>query len=167
MPGTFFSVPEMAEERNLVSDDQLQAPHTTYVVSKKYSGNMGLIQVPVAGPDLDGGQRRASEMIKVAAPATRMVVEWLASRLGLQPILPHPDTYDPNEVLQDWEIEILNPTFDEAGSIHKFTVRGRYTYALVRPVWILDGLPSSAPPTDVTPLAMNALQPSQFRRGII
>lgn len=162
MPFEFSSVPDIEVARNLFTEQHIQAPYNFFVQRIRYIYNAGLLQVPVAAPDLTGGQRTPCEVVSASAPFGQKIVFFATRRLGLQPEVPTPEELSPNERLLVAVVEVESPQTNTGGDQHFWGIYGAYVFALVRPIWMKDGLPAGKVAYDLTPAATNVIGGSQF-----
>lgn len=152
--------------------DHVQFPYLEYVVVTKYFWDEGLLQIPVGeAPSTDtktaGATDRVScEMARVCAPWGRKEVSFRSVRVGAFPEIPSPQEYaGANEKLLSAEVQTIVPVLRHLGDRH-FCCRGVYVFAVVKPIWFEDGLPSGATPYDTTKEATNKYPGSMFSRKV-
>lgn len=97
---------------------------TNYVIETSYTNNTGIIALPYAAPDGTG-----QAVVKTAAASMFKVVRWTVRRHGRQPVLPHWDTGNGNDVLIRKSVWTNNPLPDNDMK-NIWTVSGEYVYAM-------------------------------------
>src|SRR5262245_53307458 len=108
-------MPEVGQD-NLFAKDMAPAPYTTYRIVTTYLRKNGVLQMPVAGLAQDGSQ--SAEIVRVSSPYGGKMVQWIAEREGLPPVLPDPESDDANQVLESWRIIPQSPELMTNGAIH-------------------------------------------------
>jgi hypothetical protein len=145
----------------LLSSDYLEGPDTVYDIQEEFTGNEGVLLMPVAGPP-----GTPASIIQASAPYGYRIVRWVAERLGARVIVPSRRPRE-NEVLHSWRIVPKNPVLTDDLRTYIYRTEGEYCFALLSPPSEQDALPMGAPPTYTTQLAENSIQPSDYRQGII
>lgn len=146
---------------NLYSDlQQGPAPFFQYRLDVKYEVFTGIIQVPVAAP-----APRCSEIIRVHQPYGTKVVKWTCERVGAQPICPHWDTGNANEVLTYRYVQPTYAALSPDGGVQVWRVSGLYVYALCCPLGDDSGFFIGTLPTDIAGVEIIGAQ--QFSRTIL
>lgn len=120
-----------------------------------YEWDMGILQVPVAGP---GPQ---CEIIAVHPPIATRVFEWTVERTGQAPVAPSWVTNNANEVLLSKTIYMASATMGPDG-ILIWRRSGRYVYALYQAPGDQDQLFAGVPPWMSLPSNAQNAQPSDF-----
>lgn len=148
--------------------------------------DMGNAQMPVAAPQLLGpsgimlppapfvvngvaqpfAPRVNCEIAQTVAPYGRRIVQFASQRLGLTPIVPHPDPQDANQVLHRVYSQMDPPILQEDGVTRVFRFGATYIYFLLQPIWLLDGLIMGSMPYDITPTNQNVFAASFFQKGL-
>lgn len=157
------------------TEDHTKAPYLEFTVESRYVWDEGLGHLPVAEPPQGGlpgnpgssGTRVASEIVREHAPFGRKEVRFTATRMGAPPVAPHPQSYrnDPNEVFAHADVVVTAPCLQLLGT-RRWSMRGVYTYYLLKPIWMEDGLRSGATPYDMTQEANNIYPPTSFSENL-
>ncbi len=96
--------------------------YTEYEVVRLIRTKSGLFQMPVAAST---GYAR---LVRMHAPYTKMMVVWRAQRVGGLPVLPDPDTSNPNETIDEVVICPQGPMILPGGKTLIHSCQGYYTY---------------------------------------
>lgn len=150
----------------LFSSEHYQVPYGTYAIRTRYIYRSGKIQVPVAGPAPADSSEETSRVLRLHKPVIQKVVEYEATRSGLPPLVPNPETSNPNEELLEADIDVLAPPLGTGGE-RNYKISGLYTYALKKPVWVQDGLGMGTLPYTSFAKEANILGPQYFVNGLI
>jgi hypothetical protein len=151
--------------------DHQQYPYQDYTVEVRYIWDEGLTGIAIAADpgtvSTSQGSRVACEVVREKAPYGRKEVRFTGSRLGGPPAVPHPFSYrnDANEVFQHADVIVAAPAKQLRG-FRRWRIRGTYTYILIKPIWVDDGLRSGATPYDVTQEAENVYPANTFNRQL-
>jgi hypothetical protein len=116
------------------SQGYMEAPYTIYAIQTTYNTDSGLQAAPtsaIAGtsvsvPLLDYRDDKGV-VVRVRRPHTIKIVDWIAQRLHVKPVLPHWNNGNDNEKLLDKTISARNPL--QSVNQKTWEVCGRYVYA--------------------------------------
>lgn len=122
------NIPE--EQSNLWEEPDDKGVYTNYVVKSEWSTDGGILQLPLAGNAAQIAQWGCSIFVQTAAPQRRLVVEWVAERVGEKPALPHPCLGDDNLVLLQDFVAPEQAEVSSDGQTFKWVVSGRYVFGL-------------------------------------
>src|SRR5262245_37384915 len=74
-----------------------------------------------------------ARVVRLHADSGQRIYSWMVARKGAKPLLPHPETNDPNETLLFAEIAFEDPEVHDGAAALVFMVAGTYVYALAEP----------------------------------
>lgn len=133
------------------SDDNTQSLFTEYRIDNVYRTVYSKLVAAIAGPvsgstqygstDSNGNwvpsnpQQPTVEVMTLAEPKTTMASEWSVERAGSEPMIPDPNPTDPAFVLLLKDVQQTNVSRAADGTTKLYRVRGRYEYAMTRPVY--------------------------------
>ncbi len=111
-----------------------RALYQTYRSKNVYRYNSGLLQAGVAAgkTDANGGVTR-SRILRTQSPTGLRFFIWVVERVGKKPLLPHPESLDKNETLNDATINVYDPEIDATAKTITYRVEGEYIYLLLEP----------------------------------
>lgn len=150
-----------------------------YRVTVRYRYNAGKRQLPVAyttaqqqqaGPDptaVPYQQRAACEIVTVSQPIGRKIVKFAIVRMGVQPVAPSPLPANDNEVLLDAQVVPFAPSIQADGNTEVYGIKGRYVYALNKPLFVNDSLSQGSTQVDNISPYQTQLDGSGFAAGMI
>lgn len=100
--------------------------YTDYRIDVSILTDDHTIQLPIASR----GSKARSRIIRTAAPTSKKIVQWTAERIEDDPLVPHPISLDPNEVLHKWRLDPVTPIPAADGVNMIYRISGEYTYLL-------------------------------------
>jgi hypothetical protein len=143
-----------------ISPEHFDSAYELFESSNHYAYESGNLAEPVAGPP---GEE--VEILELEAPTQVRIYTWTVKRTGAKPRLPDPATSDPNEVIMRMEIAPQSSALDAAGRTPTHTVKGRYTYQLLKPVGHFPLRMGGSPVLNVSPETLK-IDGSDYDRGI-
>ncbi len=132
-----------------------------------YGGSPGSTEGGDDSADNSGGDSPpTAEILTLANPTTKLVIDWTAERIGLPPRLPHPELSDQNYVLMSKHIlpGAVIPGPDLATPVYR--VSGTYHYAALRPLDISKPIGLSIVPWSDFGFGEFAILPEAWQHGI-
>lgn len=144
--------------------DAVTAPYDNWNMTITYKGNMGNGQMPIAAA-FNSPDDVECVTPQLSAPWGEMIVDWVAVRVGQMPVLPSPETDNPNLKFKEYAIACNAPALEPNGQDRKFVVTGTYIYSMKKAPWITDNLTMGATAYDVKSSPSNTLSPSLFVKG--
>ncbi len=79
-------------------------PYTDYKIDREAKVHQGVIVIPVAGPP-----GTPPKIVRTYAPYMEKRATWAVERLGVQPVVPHWDTGDPNTIPVELNFYPMSP----------------------------------------------------------
>ncbi len=160
-PPSTFPKPTLSLPAIFIKDQDTDSFYTIYQVVNRFFTQYGNLQIPTAAPL---GIR--PEIAKVDAGTSIREITWVVERVKKKPILPHWDTQDPSEWIQEREITTVSPLlWDSQTPI--WHVEGRYLYLYGTTLGDKDPLPAGSPYVDTTPAEMYWITPDLFDKRVL
>lgn len=144
------------------TDPGNSAPWRGYTCTTQYDYDSGLLQGPNAGDS-----SISCTIVKVHNPIGQKIVRYSATRNGVQPLVPAPESTDPNCVLLLARVIPEQPYLDPGARTFIYHVEATYVYALLEPVTAADGFPVGVPGYTTLNSSDTALAADNFVKGIV
>jgi len=120
--------------------DHLQNPYLAQELSVAYFGDEGLLQVPVGAPFPAGSAQVPCKIVRTHAPVMEKVVTYGYARMGLPPLIPPPETDDPNLRLME-HVRLFSGAQEIMPGVMLYFRVGEYRYAVITPLTTQDRMP--------------------------
>lgn len=139
--------------------------YPSFSMQHMYYTRTGLDIMPIAG----GAGANASRPVRLHSPCTKKAVIWEASRIGMRPVLPHPDTSEtnPNEVLLKMLIIPHTPQLQPGGRVYLFAAEGCFIYGCFNALTIDDAHYAGASPCSMDQAEYLKLEGYQFSKELM
>lgn len=102
-----------------------------YLMRNRYEWDGCRYMLSVTSPDGFVGNTVA--VCQLAEPTLLLISDWTASKIGEQPIIPDPESQDPNWVLIDAHPELFMQNVMSDGNNAVYRISGMYVYACLNP----------------------------------
>ena len=109
----------------------LSSIFTDYVCNQRFEQDRHVYMLPIASPTGFGGNTAA--FVQLAAPTLLRIVDWTAARLNQQPVVPDPQSLDPDWILLDVLPETAMITVAVDGVTPLYRISGTHVYGHRRP----------------------------------
>jgi hypothetical protein len=142
--------------------------YTFFNVDSRYEKDTGLRVMTVSGPHTAGSnstENVSNEVVRVHRGAQKVYRYWSCERIGEQPQIPHGESDNPNEVLEQQIITGCSPLTLPNGKIWR--VSGINVYGLLKPLNETVIWPLCSSPAEVDGSAMHNIRPEHFDRNIM
>lgn len=123
-----------------LTQDHLDFPYLVQQLVVDYYGDEGLLQVAVGAPFVSGGEKVPCKIVRTHAPIMRKLVTYNYVRIGVIPVVPPPETDDPNLVLLEHR-RLFWGSWQEGTAIPRYARSGEYEYAMRVPLTTNDVMP--------------------------
>jgi hypothetical protein len=148
------------------STDHLSASYWAQELHVDYFGDEGLLQVPVGAPFPAGNAQVPCKVVRTHAPVQVKVVTYAYARIMLPPVIPAPETTDPNLRLSSHE-RLFSAGQEVSPGIMLYIRVGEYRYAVIKPLTTAERMPIADNPAYTPQAADDAVDAQEYSDTIL